>query len=162
MGGANYFTAPNDSNDGDTWVGLAYSSKTSQFETIGQTITDFVVGQTYTLGFEFGNFGIGNAFNFNNGNGVTATLGGAVIGTTAEVSVLSPNWNSYSVNFVAASTSALLGFSLTDARRSYLQIDGVTLTAAGIVPQPIPLPAGGVLMLTALGGLAFARRRSQG
>ena len=162
VGGGNYFTAPNDSNDGGTWVGIAYTSTTGEFETIGQTISDFVVGQTYTLGFEFGNFGIANAFNFNNSNSVTASLDGVVIGTTADVFVLSPEWNTYSVDFVAASTSALLGFSLTKDFRSYLQIDGVTLTTAGTTIQPVPLPGGLIFMLTALGGLTFVRRRSQG
>ncbi len=38
-------------------------------------------------------------------------------------------------------------------------VNGFDVDAVGVTPAPIPLPAGGLLLVTALGGLALARRR---
>lgn len=38
-------------------------------------------------------------------------------------------------------------------------VNGFDVDAVGVTPAPIPLPAGGLLLVTALGGLALTRRR---
>ncbi|WP_425038272.1 VPLPA-CTERM sorting domain-containing protein [Primorskyibacter sp. S187A] len=144
------------SDDGGTWVGIA--SGTGAFQEIfGQTINDFVIGQSYDLTFFAGNFGAETGPGYLADNAVTASLDGTMVGMS-DVLSLDENWYAQSITFMATSTSHVLSFGLTDAANSYLSIDGIALTPKDVT-APVPLPAGGMLLLTALGGIAIARRR---
>lgn len=153
--GGSYAVAADNSNDGGTWVGFGREGSTN--EIIGQTISDFVIGTTYELSWEAANFGIANFPQFNNANSIVASLDGVAVGNGAALGV-SSSWFDQSITFEATSTTHLLSFGLLNDVTSYMQLDGVSLSA---VTTPVPVPAAGLMLATAVGGFAVARRKSK-
>ncbi len=158
--GVPFFSTPSGpSPDGGTWVGLGQDASIPFEERFGQTVTDFVVGQSYSLSWYGGNFGgdlrsLGSTC-FCETNAIFASLDGTVIGMGADL-VSGPEWTQQSLTFTATSTTHMLGFGLTGAGPSYVSIDGIALNVAAI-----PLPAGLALLLTGVAGFGVMRRRSQ-
>ncbi|ARE38896.1 hypothetical protein RGUI_0755 [Rhodovulum sp. P5] len=113
------------------------------------------MGQAYTLGWETANFGFSSPL-YDGDNGIEALLDGVGIGTGALHSVGS-SWYDESVNFVATATSHDIGFVLATGSRSYLQIDGITLTE---VSADVPVPASLPLLVAGIGGLIALRRKA--
>ncbi|MGJ8611557.1 MAG: VPLPA-CTERM sorting domain-containing protein [Octadecabacter sp.] len=151
--GGTYAVAADISNDGGTWVGFGRSTGSTN-EIIGQTITDFIVGEVYSLSWEAGNFGIGGYPSYSNSNAISVFLDGVSVGAGSALGVTTA-WFNQSITFTATATSQLLSFGLQDDVDSYLQLDGVAIAPVSAVP----IPAGGLLLLTAFGGLGLARRR---
>ncbi|MBD3788230.1 MAG: hypothetical protein IE922_14930, partial [Sphingomonadales bacterium] len=129
-----YARSPANSTNGGTWVGLA--ADTSGFtESFSQTITDFSIGQSYDLGWEVANFGFDDP-RYAGANAIEVFLDGASIGSGALIS-LGSTWFVEQISFTALATTQTLTFGLRDLSRSYLQIDGITLTES--LPA-VPLP----------------------
>lgn len=152
-----YLNDPGFSPDGGAWVGMRLTGP--QGDSFGQTVTDFVVGQSYTVSW-FNAYtgccvGIWTAAGL-----IRFDLGGGLSHAGSVLSLSGPSgWVAESFSFTATSTKHRLNFTLetvpTAVREAaYLGIDGITLTTA-----PVPLPASGVLLLAALGGTAAFRRR---
>lgn len=148
-----YVSPPGVSNDGGTWVGIAAGFG---FESFGQTITDFVVGQSYTLLWEQFNSGATFSSGYTNPNSVAVRLDGTVVGSGISSS-LGEGWVNTSATFTATSTTHLLSFALTTNTPSYMNIDGIAFATAPT--SEVPLPASGLMLLTAAAGLALRRKR---
>lgn len=124
---------------------------------ISQTVTDLIVGQSYEVSFYLG---------ANPGNRVGTRIGViASIGDGFDAFSLvrqdtgrrDAGWTYQTLRFTAQNTSELLRFTAINPRgASGPALDNVQIA-------PVPLPAGGLLLLGGLAGLAMARkRRAQG
>ena len=155
-GGAAFVVPPTSpSPDGGTWVGLGQSPTLA--EIFGQTITDFVVGQEYTLSWFAANFGAVSGPGYDEPNAFYASLDGNVVGSGSVIS-LGPDWVAQSISFTATSMSHLVAFGLADETNfSYLSIDGISLSPSA--QNPIPVPAAAPLMLAGFAGLTLRYRR---
>ena len=148
------------SPDGGTWVGLGING--SYVERFGQVISGLSVGQTYTVSWFAGNFGLNQTsgtspIQYLGSNAINVMLDGVSIGQGATLS-LSPNWLSQSLTFTAASASQQLSFRLADATKAYLSIDGIAVVTGG-TPPAVPEPSTWLLMGVGLAGLVLAQRR---
>lgn len=141
------------SPDGGTWVGFAREGL-GFVESFGQTISDFTVGQSYTLSWYAGNFGAQTGPGYVAPNAIEVLLSGAVVGSGALLP-LGRIWYAEQISFVATAMSHQLAFRLRDNPAAYLSIDGISLQ-----PSRVPLPAPILLLGAALGGLALVRRRA--
>lgn len=127
---------PNATPDGETWVGLGRDGA-SMNEIISQTVTGFTIGTTYALSWFEGNFGydvVNPAIDYLNANAIQAQIGsnsfnGGFIPTDSD-------WVSRSFTFEATQASYDLSFGLINPARSYLSLDGVSITAVAAVPEP--------------------------
>ena len=151
-----YGVIPQDSTDGGTWVGFGNYTQFGNYERFGQTISDFVIGQDYTLSWEAVNTSIAGLPAFDNTNGIAVLLDTTLIGTGGLLD-MSSDWTAQDITFTATSTSHLLSFAMSENVTAYLQIDGVSLSEVA----PVPVPAGLPLLLSGLGGLAFLRRHAR-
>lgn len=155
-GWLSFGVAPTASPDGGTWVGLGVDG--SYIEQFGQTLSGLTIGQTYTVSWQAANFGINNASNsYLGSNAIGVVLDGVSIGQGASLS-LSSSWSTESLTFVATSTSQLLSFRLAGTEKSYLGIDGISVTAGGVTPA-VPEPTTWALMAVGLVAVGAARRR---
>ena len=145
---------PGDSPDGGTWVGLARDN--SLLESIGQTVTDFVVGAAYTLSWYVTNTGCCNG-GFSAAAEILSDIDGITMftGTSRTIDGM---WYKETYDFVATSVSHTLDFRLDFGNKAYMGIDGISLVKVAVVPIPASLP----LLAFALGGLGLMRRRKKG
>lgn len=148
------------SPDGGTWVGMAREPGPDPLrinnERFKQTVTGFLPGQTYAVRWLAANFGSnppGTANDYLGANAVEVFIDGASIGAGATLD-LGPDWVHEQRLFTATATQHVLMFGTRDAVRSYLSIDGISVTA---VPEPAPA----VLLLSGLVALAWRRHRMQ-
>jgi choice-of-anchor C domain-containing protein len=147
--GKNFWQA----SDGVNSVDLNGSQGAS---TISQMLSGLVVGQTYKVLFDMA----ANPDNPSGDNTPVKTMQVSVGADSASYSFDKTGktrdnmgWEANSFTFVAGATDSLLSFASTSAGRFYgPALDNVRLSA-------VPLPAGGLLLIGALGGLAFLRRR---
>ncbi len=122
------------SPNGGTWTGLS-DIPGSENEAIEQTVTGFVVGQSYTITYYAANFG---SQSFDDEGTINAYLDGALIATSANLPVASV-WIPVSANFVATSVNSILQIDVTRSNiavgpGSYLSADGVAITTNVPVP----------------------------
>ncbi len=143
---------PGDSPDGGTWVGLARN--TSVFESFGQTVTDFTIGNTYNLSWYGVNTGC-CAGGFNAAAEILFDLDGSTMFTGATHSQ-DGVWYQDSYSFTATSTSHRLDFRLTTGANAYLGIDGISLSQTD---ASVPTPATLALFGLGLAGLGWSRRK---
>jgi hypothetical protein len=127
------------SPDGGTWVGIAHNPDPdpTRFndERFKQSISGFVVGQTYLISWYAANFGTdlpGTSNDYLAGNGVQVFMDGSRLGSGATLEV-SNAWVAEQTLFTATSNLHVLMFGTKDAARSYISIDGISVTA---VPEP--------------------------
>lgn len=147
-----YGVAVTDSPDGGTWAGIVRSGSLN--EIFGQTISDFVIGETYTLTWWEGLFGLGSG-SYSQDNQVGLFLDGAQVGAGA-VLTLDPAWGFASASFTATATEHEISFGLLDGgAQSSVSIDGVAFAAS-----EVPVPAAAPLLIAGLAGMAALRRRS--
>jgi len=165
VSGLQFFGAtPDASPDGGTWVGLGING--SYVERFGQVLNGLTIGQTYTVSWFAGNFGLnrpgtGGAtpVEYLGSNAINVMLDGVSIGSGSTLG-LSSNWLSESLTFTATSASQQLSFKLASGTQAYLSIDGIAVVAGG-TPPAIPEPGTWALMGLGLVGLALVKRRTQ-
>lgn len=150
---------PGDSPDGGTWAGVFADG--SYFEALSQTITDFVIGTTYSLSWFASNTGCCEDIGLltNADGAISIGLDGTTVHTADTVSV-DGNWYAQSFDFTATSTSHMLTLGISPTSpRAYMGLDGVSLTD---VAAPVPIPAAGGLLLAGLFGAgALGRKRKK-
>lgn len=152
---------------GVDWVGTGWAASNGSFSldlaggtagSISQTLTGFVVGQTYTITFDLA----ANPTAFPPmPNGVTVSVGsssgsfGVFPGAPGGI-----GWTNNAFTFVAGATSDVLTFAAGNDTPEGPALDNVQIVVQTPPPMgDVPLPAGGVLMLGGVGALALLRRR---
>ena len=119
---------------------------------ISQMITDLVANVTYEITFAIA----GNSDSAPTVKTMTVDVGGGASTYTFDTTgadVPSPmNWVYQTFTFTATATSMTLTFASQDAGSWGMALDDVSIAA-------VPVPAGGLLLLGALAGLAGLRRR---
>lgn len=147
---ANFAAAPSATPDGETWVGMARDGA-SQNERITQTVSGFNIGSDYTISWYEGNFGydvVDPNVDFLNANAIQVDIGGIYQFNGGFIPTQSA-WETRSFTFQALQNSYDVSFGLINPARSYLSIDGVSITAVAAVPEPSTyamLLAGGLLI----------------
>lgn len=162
-GATDFAVAPSASPDGGTWVGLGING--SYVERFGQVLSGLSVGQTYTVSWFAGNFGLNQTsgsspVQYLGSNAIDVMLDGVSIGHGSTLG-LSSNWLSESLTFTATSAAQQLSFRLADTTKAYLSIDGIAVVTGG-TPPAVPEPGTWALMGMGLIGLALAKRRALG
>lgn len=147
------------SPDGGTWVGIGMNG--SYVERFGQTLSGLSIGQTYTVSWFAGNFGLSQTtgsspVQYLGSNAIDVMLDGVSVGHGATLG-LSSNWFNESLTFTATSASQQLSFKLASATKAYLSIDGIAVVA-GTTPA-VPEPSTWAMMGIGLVGLALSKRR---
>ncbi len=125
--------------------------------TISQTITGLNIGDSYTVFFDMaGNFQGAPAVKTMDVSIGMAAFASYTFATTGATSA-AMGWTTKSLSFIAGGTSGLLSFASTTSGCCFgPALDNVRIQNNSAV---IPLPAGGLLLISALGGLALTRRR---
>lgn len=155
-GRTDFGATPDPTPDGETWVGLARDGA-SQNERISQTVSSFIIGSEYTISWYEGNFGydIGVAnVDFLNANAIGVNIGNdysfsSTTNNPGNFLAIGSEWVSRSFTFQAIQTSYDVSFGLINPARSYLSLDGVSITAVAAVPEPSAyamMLAGGLLI----------------
>ena len=144
------------SPDGGTWVGLARDD--SFIETFGQILTGLIAGDQYEVSWYQGNFGANSSLGYDGDNAIELLINSASVGSGAVIPT-GRTWSGDSVTFVAPSDTVRLDFRLANPDKSYLSIDGISITEVnGIIPEPLTLLAAAM----GIGCMAgYVRRRRQ-
>lgn len=138
-------------SDGDYSLDMSRTSA----GTISQTVTGLVVGTTYKILFDMaGNTGGGNVIKSLSA-GIGMAGGGVFNFDTTGHTTAGMGWETKSFTFVAGAISGLLSFSSNENNAYGPALDNIRIQQVAAVP----VPAGGILLLSALGGLIAARRR---
>lgn len=169
------FDPTNGNTLADTYVGLGFQQSVKAVEGIAQHVDGFIVGDSYTLSWDFGNFGaLVSEVLSQFADAVSPGRIGVYLGTQDpgddkvllsnldklyETELLStgPDWRQESFTFEAEYEAAYLYFvgtfdwSSTADSVGYLALDDIELSR-------VPLPAGVWLMLSGLAGLGVMRR----
>ncbi|MEM1079272.1 MAG: DUF642 domain-containing protein [Pseudomonadota bacterium] len=126
--------------------------------TIQQTVDGFTVGSDYELIFDMGgNFFVGGSTRSANVS-IGQTTGSFTYTRVAGESASAFTWEEKKLSFTAEAESLLLSFSDTSgAAAAGAALDNIRIVDLGGM-TPIPLPAGGLLLLTGLVALGFKRR----
>lgn len=129
---------------------------------ISTTITDLIVGRTYELLFDLS----GNPAGQPAAKQLDVTLSSPFTMasytyniTTAGNTTSDMRWVTQMLSFVATSTSTLLTFAAGNGGGGGACCYGPALDNVRVELAPVPLPAGGVLLLSGLAGVAALRRR---
>jgi choice-of-anchor C domain-containing protein len=121
--------------------------------TISTNISDLTVGQEYKISFDMA----GNPDGGNVSKSLDVFIGMAGGGTfsfdTTGQSRADMGWETMSFTFVAGATSGTLSFISNESNAFGPALDNVQIMAN------VPLPAGGLLLLSGLGGIAVLRRK---
>ncbi|MFL4471479.1 choice-of-anchor C family protein [Tateyamaria armeniaca] len=125
---------------------------------IFQTITDLIVGTSYTISFYMS----GNPDGPPPVKSMDVSVGANTAGYTFDMSGGNAEtgvWELNTFTFTAAATSEVLTFASTTGGSAY----GAAVDDVSIAPSiaPVPLPAGGLMLVGGLVGLAALRRRRQ-
>lgn len=154
--GLPFAAGPTVSPDGGTWVG--FGRDVGLLESFSQTISGFTAGASYNLSWYHANFGYDQfGLGYTGANAVEVLIDGLSAGSGALLA-LSRTWVDEGISFVASSSTLTVTFQLRDVTKSYHSIDGIRLTAANTVPEPVSLS------LAAFGLVAcgvVSRRRAQ-
>ncbi len=123
---------PGDSPDGGTWVGLARNSNV--FESFGQDVSGFTIGQTYSISWYNTNTACCSG-TFSAAAEILFDLDGATVfaGSTIAADGM---WYQETYNFVATALTHTLDFRLDVGTEAYLGIDGIALSLVSDVPAP--------------------------
>ena len=145
-------------SDGNRSVDMAGNSLGS----ISTMITDLIVGLTYSLTFDMS----GNPDGLPPNKQLTVSLSDPV--TTSDyfydyvaqgTTRTDMQWVTYGLSFVATATSSLLTFATGPGTGGSGCCFGPALDNVSI--SAVPVPAGGVMLLSALAGFGFLRRRKR-
>ena len=121
--------------------------------TISQMLTGLSVGRNYTLAFDMA----ANTADRNQSVGLTASVGRNFQSYSFDKAGNSRGdmgWVTYTLDFTAAADSMLLSFASDSPSGPYgAALDNISVTS-------VPLPASGLLLLAAVGGLALRTRKS--
>ena len=156
-GGA-FLANPGVSPDGGTWAMLGSEGR-SFTEGLSQTVSDFIVGATYEVSWYISNPGCCASVavaNYDATNRISFLLDGSVVygGTSIP---LGTGWLRESYGFTATSTSTRIGFLLGSGVRSYLALDGVTISEV----SDVPAPAAPLLLFAGVAGMIVVRQRQR-
>ena len=130
---------PSASSDGGTWVGIGTNYGLAD-ENFYQVVSGFEIDKEYTLSWYDANFGITGGVTYTGANKLLATLtnGSSILSFTDSASrALGGGWFFNSFTFTPTQTSYTLSFSLLNPTKSYLSIDGISITTeVASVPEP--------------------------
>jgi len=150
-----FAAAPSTSPDGGTWVGFADDPQTSFQETFGQLVSGFAIGTSYTVNWDQANFGYAPD-GFVNDDFINLFIDGIFVGA-GSLNILGNGWTSTGVDFSATSNAHQISFGVGDeAGRSYLSIDGISISAT---TSTVPEPASIALLGLGLAGVGFSRKK---
>lgn len=156
-------------NDTVVWVGTFWQAADGALSldlsgdigaqgSIGQTITDLIVGTVYDLSFAMSGH---PAAVDPKVKSLTVDVGGTSETFTYDIggnanSYADMKWQERTFRFTATGTSALLKFTANDSTGYGAALDNVSIAQVGTTP--IPVPAALPLLLAGLGGLALLRQ----
>lgn len=163
IAGFGFGAAASTSPDGGTWVGIGRNFGIVN-ENFYQAISGFEVGKEYTLSWYNANFGIdhtytsGTQVEYTGTNQVLATLtnGSSIFSFTGSSRALSEGWFLNSFTFTPTLDNYTLSFSLNNPTKSYLSIDGISITTE---VTAIPEPSTWSFLMLGLVAIGFETRR---
>ncbi|MEM6406956.1 MAG: choice-of-anchor C family protein [Pseudomonadota bacterium] len=121
--------------------------------TISQMLTGLTVGRAYTLAFDMA----ANTADPNQTVGLTASVGRNFQSYSFDKTGFSRSnmgWVTYTLGFTASADSMLLSFASDSPSGFYgAALDNISVTS-------VPVPASGLLLLAAMGGLALRARKT--
>lgn len=165
IAGFGFGATPSASPDFGTWVGIGRNFGLAN-ENFYQVVTGFEAGKEYTLSWYDANFGINHTYPsgtqvvYTGANQFNAQLtnGASVFSFSGNSRALGQGWFFNSFTFMPTESSYTLSFSLLNPTKSYLSIDGISIsTEVTSVPEP---STWAFLMIGILAVSINARRRA--